>query len=81
MKFDLNADLAIFIVAATVIIITLMTLVTDNLNRQQALISKNIETAISKGVDPIAVKCAYDTYYDTYKSDLCVTYVMSRKAQ
>jgi hypothetical protein len=37
--------------------------------------SKNIETAIQKGIDPISVKCAYETSANA----VCITYSMSGK--
>ena len=37
--------------------------------------SKNIEAAIQKGVDPIAVKCAYET--DT--KPVCMAYALGKK--
>lgn len=37
--------------------------------------SKNIESAISKGVDPISVKCAYEISTNA----LCITYAATRR--
>ena len=37
--------------------------------------SKNIETAINKGIDPIAVKCAYETEVKT----VCALYAANKK--
>ena len=37
--------------------------------------SKNIEAAIQKGVDPIAVKCAYETD----AKPVCMAYALGRK--
>jgi hypothetical protein len=34
---------------------------------------KNIDSAIAKGIDPLAVKCAYSKYAD----NICITYAMS----
>jgi hypothetical protein len=37
--------------------------------------AKNVESAISKGVDPISVKCAYITTADS----ICIAYAMGKK--
>lgn len=37
--------------------------------------AKNIETAINKGIDPLSVKCAYDSSSST----TCITYALSVK--
>jgi hypothetical protein len=37
--------------------------------------SKNIESAIQKGIDPISVKCAYETTTNT----VCIAYSMGKK--
>jgi hypothetical protein len=43
--------------------------------KQDELFAKNMETAISKGVDPIAVKCSYDSV----RNDTCIAYVLTHK--
>jgi len=37
--------------------------------------AKNIEAAITKGVDPVSVKCAYETNTNT----ICITYAATTK--
>lgn len=37
--------------------------------------SKNIESAIQKGINPISVKCAYETNANA----VCITYSMTNK--
>ena len=37
--------------------------------------SKNIESAIQKGIDPISVKCAYETNANA----VCIAYSMGKK--
>jgi hypothetical protein len=37
--------------------------------------SKNIESAIQKGIDPISVKCAYETAINA----VCIAYSMGKK--
>lgn len=38
---------------------------------QLSAIEKNVETAIAKGIDPVAIRCAYSTERDV----VCVAYV------
>jgi hypothetical protein len=37
--------------------------------------AKNIEAAITKGMDPLAVKCSYETH----PGAICITYAAVRK--
>jgi hypothetical protein len=37
--------------------------------------AKNIEAAIAKGVDPLSVKCAYETN----SNPICITYAATTK--
>jgi hypothetical protein len=37
--------------------------------------AKNIEAAIAKGVDPLSVKCAYETS----SNPICITYAATTK--
>jgi hypothetical protein len=41
------------------------------------LMAKNIETAISKGIDPLSVRCSYAVGSDI----ICVAYAASMQAQ
>lgn len=43
--------------------------------KQDELFAANLDKAMEKGVDPIAVKCAYGSG----KIELCTTYVMRMK--
>lgn len=62
------------IIAGTVIVVTLIIgAVIYNIN-DRALMAKNIEQAIAKGVDPLSVKCSYQTHTDP----ICVTYSMRK---
>jgi hypothetical protein len=45
-----------------------------NLNDRNNM-AKNIEAAISKGVDPLAVKCAYETN----SNSVCITLAATKK--
>jgi hypothetical protein len=63
-----------FIFAVT---ITFMTLIIGsvlyNMN-DRILMSKNIEQAIAKGVDPLSVRCSYQTTSDS----ICVAYSLKK---
>ena len=62
-------------IAATVAIITVASCITYyNVQRDMSMKS-NIESAIVKGIDPIAVKCAYGHGSDP----VCVVYAANRK--
>jgi hypothetical protein len=70
----MKADVIAFIVAVTISIITIASGVTYyNIKRDEAMKS-NIESAIVKGIDPIAVKCAYG-----HSDSVCVVYVANKK--
>ena len=70
-----SANTLSIIVAATIIVCTAMvSTVFYNLNDRNNM-SKNIESAISKGVDPLSVKCAYEVSYNA----ICITYAATRK--
>ena len=45
-----------------------------NLNERNNM-AKNMEQAISKGVDPLSVKCAYDTT----PSQICTIFALGKK--
>ena len=63
------------VIAATIAIITCVVGITYyNVQRDSAMKS-NIESAIVKGIDPIAVKCAYGQGSDP----VCVVYAANRK--
>ncbi len=70
----MKGEVIALIVAATISIIAVVTGVTYyNLKRDEAMKS-NIESAIVKGIDPVAVKCAYG-----YADNVCVVYAATRK--
>ena len=55
-------------------IFTAVVAVTLYMINDRNLMSKNIEQAISKCVDPLSVKCAYTTTPDA----ICITYAMKK---
>jgi hypothetical protein len=74
MKELLNEFKTITIAIAAIAISAIIGLTIYNVN-DRILMSKNIDSAISKGVDPVAVRCAFVTQTDT----ICVAYAASGK--
>ena len=69
----MNSSLQV-IIAGTVIVVTLIIgAILYNMN-DRILMSKNIEQAIAKGVDPLSVRCSYQTIADP----ICITYSMKK---
>ena len=68
-----------FCVSFAIITISLAVIVghysTSSTNKRDELMSKNIETAIGKGVDPMAVRCSYSTSTD----QICIMYAAGLK--
>ena len=64
----------LFTVCATAVIITLIGSTSYyHVNESQAM-SRNIENGIVKGVDPVAVRCAYSREND----NICVAYAVAK---
>jgi len=70
----MKSEVISLIVAITIAIITLVTGVTYYHTQRDLAMKSNIESAIVKGIDPIAVKCAYG-----YSDNVCVVYAANRK--
>ena len=74
-SYDMNKDLITICVSAVIIISTaIMGLIVYNINDRNNM-AKNIEAAIAKGVDPLSVKCAYETN----SNPICITYAATVK--
>ena len=72
----MKTEIISLIVASTIAVIAIVTGVTYyNLKRDEAMKS-NIESAIVKGIDPIAVKCAYSS---SVSDTTCAVYAANRK--
>jgi hypothetical protein len=67
-----NKDGIAFIIGATLIVITAIICVTFYNYFQTLAIKSNIESAIVKGIDPVAVKCAYSS-----SDSVCVAYAVA----
>jgi hypothetical protein len=63
------------IVCGTIIAISMILGITIYNLEENNLKSKNIEQAISKGLDPLSVRCSYADSRDL----LCVAYASSKK--
>lgn len=71
----MKSEVTTVIVCATIVILTLIVgAFLFHLNDRNNM-AKNIEQAINKGIDPISVKCTYDSY----QSSTCVAYSLSVK--
>ena len=71
----MNKDLTTLIVCITLVMCSMVAAVTlYNINDRNNM-AKNIESAIQKGIDPISVKCAYETSANA----VCIAYSMGKK--
>jgi hypothetical protein len=70
----LYTDLDSFSICATIIILSCITAVTVYNVHENILKSQNMESAITKGIDPLSVRCSYANPQDL----ICVSY-SSRK--
>lgn len=72
---EVKNDLKTIVVAGTIVIVSaIIGVVVYNVN-DRVLMSKNIDNAIAKGMDPLAVRCSYVTNTDT----ICVAHAASNK--
>jgi hypothetical protein len=63
-----------FIIAVTLGVITLICSMAHNQYTELKSMERNIESAIVKGIDPVAVKCAYSP-----QSTMCTVYAAKTK--
>jgi L-lactate permease len=72
---ELLKDIKTLVIAlATVIVSAIIATTYYNVN-DRILMSRNIDSAIAKGLDPISVRCSFVTNTDT----ICVAYAASSK--
>jgi hypothetical protein len=72
---ELLKDIKTLVIAlATVVISAIIATTYYNVN-DRILMSRNIDSAIAKGLDPISVRCSFVTNADT----ICVAYAASSK--
>lgn len=60
----------IFTIAIAIVIMTLISSVTFYNYSELKSLERNVESAIVKGIDPVAVRCAYAKQTDT----ICIAY-------
>jgi hypothetical protein len=70
----MKTEIITTIVAAMIAVISLIVGITYVTVKRDEAMKSNIESAIVKGIDPIAVKCAYGT-----SDPVCVVYAANRK--
>lgn len=73
-SFKINTDL--ITISVSVVIMTcaaLFSVTMYNINDRNNM-AKNIEAAITKGIDPLSVKCAYETTANT----TCISYALAQ---
>jgi hypothetical protein len=74
-SFNMNKDLITICVSVIIVLCTaIVGLIVYNINDRNNM-AKNIEAAISRGVDPLSVKCAYETN----SNPICITYAATTK--
>ena len=64
----------LFIICATLVLISGITSIAYYNVQKDRLMSQNIENGIVKGIDPVAVRCAYAQSSD----NVCVAYAASK---
>jgi hypothetical protein len=71
----MNKEFTTIMVCITIAVCAMVSALTIyNINDRNNM-SKNIESAIQKGINPISVKCAYETNANA----VCITYSMVNK--
>ena len=71
----MNKDVLTFIVCGTILFGSLIASATIyNLNEQNNF-SKNMESAITKGVDPLSIKCSYEKN----PTSTCIAYALGKR--
>ena len=71
----MNKDILTIAISAVIVLCTaIIGAIVYNVNDRNNM-AKNIEAAIAKGVDPLSVKCAYETGSNT----ICITYAATTK--
>ena len=68
-------DIRTLIISVTVVIVSAILGGTYYNINDRILMSKNIDSAIAKGMDPLSVRCSFVTNTDT----ICVAYAASTK--
>jgi hypothetical protein len=72
---ELLKDIKTLVIALATVIVSVVIAATYYNVNDRILMSKNIDSAIAKGLDPISVRCSFVTNTDT----VCVAYAASSK--
>jgi hypothetical protein len=72
---ELLKDIKTLVIALAIVVISAIIGATYYNVNDRILMSKNIDSAIAKGLDPISVRCSFVTNTDT----VCVAYAASSK--
>jgi|TARA_R110000868_G_scaffold60336_1_gene184492 hypothetical protein len=71
---DLRKDIIGVIIASAIVFMSAIISIAVYHINDRALMSKNIDAAIAKGVDPVAVRCSFVQQTDT----ICVAYAAAQ---
>ena len=71
-------DIKLAIICSAIVAMTLIGSVGYFRSQETALMSRNIESAIVKGIDPVAVRCAYT---DRSSDTICIAYAASKPSK
>ena len=72
---ELLKDIKTLVIALDTVVVSAIIATTYYNVNDRILMSKNIDSAIAKGLDPISVRCSFVTNTDT----VCVAYAASSK--
>ncbi len=72
---ELFKDFKTLVIGVTIVIVSVVIGATYYNVNDRILMSRNIDSAIAKGLDPISVRCSFVTNTDT----VCVAYAASSK--
>lgn len=78
MNLPVNLSQINFIVGCITVVISIFIIcytIYDTLTTEKRLMHTNIESAINKGIDPIAVRCSYASPTD----NVCLAYAITHK--
>lgn len=70
----MKAEIVSSIIGGVIIAVTLIASVTYYNIKKDEAIKSSVESAIVKGIDPMAVRCAYGA-----KDNVCIVYAASKK--
>ena len=72
---EIFKDFKTLVIGITIVIVSIVIGATYYNVNDRILMSRNIDSAIAKGLDPISVRCSFVTNTDT----VCVAYAASSK--